>query len=106
MIFFHPSGFTLLPPLRGRGVSLPQAPLSDKCIYLKVDITKKWLFCLNKGVFEIALLSGAFLHTLEIHGLNHCEIKYQGGVWVCRLQLLLATENYCCVYIHINLLMS
>ena len=36
--------------------SPPQAPLSDKRMYLKNDITKKWLFCLIKGVFETGLL--------------------------------------------------
>ena len=49
----------------------------------------------------MGLLSRAFLHTLELHGFNHCEIRYQGGIWVCRLQLLLAT-CYClllfCLY--------
>ena len=33
-----------------------QAPLSDGHSYLKIDITKKWVFCLIKGVFEIRLL--------------------------------------------------
>ena len=33
-----------------------QAPLSDERMYLKNDITKKWLFCLIKGVFEMGLL--------------------------------------------------
>ena len=42
--FSHPCGFTLLPPL------------SDECMYLKNDVTKKWLFCLIKGVFEMGLL--------------------------------------------------
>ena len=36
--------------------SPPQAPLSDERMYLKNDVTKKWLFCLNKGVFETGLL--------------------------------------------------
>ena len=33
-----------------------QAPLSDECSCLKIDVTKKCLFCLNKGVFETWLL--------------------------------------------------
>ena len=37
----------------GRGVS---PPLSDERMYLKNDVTKKWLFCLIKGVFETELL--------------------------------------------------
>ena len=36
------------------------APLSDECMYLKNDISKKCLFCLNKGVFEMGLLRYAF----------------------------------------------
>ena len=36
--------------------SLLQVPLSDERMYLKNDITKKWLFCLIKGVFEMGLL--------------------------------------------------
>ena len=43
-LFSHPCGFTLLPPLR------------DEHMYLKNDVTKKWLFCLIKGVFEMGLL--------------------------------------------------
>ena len=31
-------------------------PLSDGRSYLKIDVTKKWVFCLIKGVFEIRLL--------------------------------------------------
>ena len=30
--------------------------LSNECMYLKNDVTKKWLFCLIKGVFEMGLL--------------------------------------------------
>ena len=45
-----------VPPGGGGRHSLPQAPLSDGCIYLKIDITKNWVFCLIKGVFEIRLL--------------------------------------------------
>ena len=36
--------------------SPPQVPLSDGRSYLKIDVTKKWVFCLIKGVFEIRLL--------------------------------------------------
>ena len=40
---------------------------------LKNDVTKKCLFCLNKGVFETGLLSRAFLHNLELVGLIPLE---------------------------------
>ena len=36
--------------------SPPQALLSDERMYLKNDVTKKWLFSLIKGVFEMGLL--------------------------------------------------
>ena len=39
-LFSHPCGFTLLPPLL------------DEHMYLKNDVTKKWLFCLIKGVLK------------------------------------------------------
>ena len=34
----------------------PFVPPPDERMYLKNDVTKKWLFCLNKGVFEMGLL--------------------------------------------------
>ena len=52
--FIPPQG-TLLDICGGRH-SPPQALLSDECMYLKNDVTKKWLFCLIKGVFEMGLL--------------------------------------------------
>ena len=51
----------------------PQVPLSEERMYLKNDVTKKWLFCLNKGVFEMGLLSRAFLQNLELVGLIPLE---------------------------------
>ena len=48
-------------------------PLLDERMYLKNDVTKKCLFCLNKGVFEMGLLSRAFLHNLELVGLIPLE---------------------------------
>ena len=63
--FAHMGPFVPPPP--------PQAPLLDERMYLKNDVTKKCLFCLNKGVFETGLLSRAFLHNLELVGLIPLE---------------------------------
>ena len=47
-------------PPRGRHLgdrhSPPHVQLSDGRSYLKIDFTKKWVFCLIRGVFEIGLL--------------------------------------------------
>ena len=67
---------TFHPPLGGHlggRHSLPQVLLLDERMYLKIDVTKKCLFCLNKGVFEMGLLSRAFLHNLELVGLIPLE---------------------------------
>ena len=43
-------------PSEGGVLVPPQVLLSDEHMYLKNDVTKKWLFCLIKGVFEMGLL--------------------------------------------------
>ena len=71
--FAHMGPFVPLGGCLGGRHSPTQAPFSDKHMYLKNDVTKKCLFCLNKGVFETGLLSRAFLQNLELVGLIPLE---------------------------------